>query len=132
MAAYIHPLSGAVIVLLLTYVGWIGLRLRTARRDRARLAAQHARLAPLVYGLVLVSWLGGLASTWWLRGDLTVTQSFHFRLGSLIALLLTASAITAYQMQRAHHEWRSWHPWFGAGALLAAAAHVVAGLRMMP
>jgi hypothetical protein len=132
VAAYLHPLSGALIVLLLLYVGWLGLRLRNARRERAALAARHARLAPWVYALVLASWAGGVLSTWGLRHDLTLASSFHFRLGSLITILLSASALTAYRMRRDRPAWRDWHPWFGAGALLAAAAHVVAGLRMMP
>jgi hypothetical protein len=132
MGAYLHPFTGALTVLLLAYVGWLGLRLQNARRERAQLAARHARLAPWVYVFVLASWCAGAASTWALRDDLQPAASLHFRLGTLIVLLLSASAVTAYQMRRTRPAWRTWHPWFGAGALLAAAAHVVAGLRMMP
>jgi hypothetical protein len=129
---YLHPVAGGAVLLLLAYAGSLGLRLRTARRGRERLAARHARLAPWAYGLVLASWLGGLLSALWLRADLEPLASLHFRLGTLMAVLLGGSALTARLMQRRLPILRAWHPWLGAGALLLAAAHVVTGLRLIP
>ena len=130
--AYVHPLTGAAVVLMLAYVASLGLRLRTSRRHRDRIAVQHARLAAVVYWLVVASWGAGVASTLWLRPDLELAEGLHFRLGTLIVLLLTGSALTARWMNRGHAQLRDLHPWLGAAAVLLAAAHTVAGLRLTP
>jgi hypothetical protein len=129
---YLHPIIAGVGLLLLGYVASLGFRMRTARRGRAALAASHARLAPLAYGMVLASWLIGAASTLWLRADLEIASSLHFRSGCAMALLLTGSALTARAMRRGSAGAREIHPWLGAAAVLLAAAHVATGLRMMP
>ena len=130
--AYVHPIVGATVLALLVYVASLGLRLRTARRDRAELAARHARLAPWAYAGVLVSWTAGLLSSWWLREDLEVASTFHLRIGLLIAVLLTGSALTARWLSRGNSSARDLHPWLGAVAALLAAAQAVTGLRIMP
>jgi hypothetical protein len=130
--AYVHPILGAIVLALLVYVASLGLRMRTARRGRAELARQHARLAPWAYAGVLLSWLGGLLSSWFLRGDLETASTFHFRTGLLIAALLTGSALTARWLSRGNSRAREIHPWLGAVAALLAAAHAVTGLRIMP
>jgi uncharacterized protein DUF4079 len=129
---YLHPISGGLVVALLAYVASLGFRLRTARRGRAALAAWHARLAPIAYATVLATWVTGAASTLWLRDDLAFASTLHFRTGSLMAALLTGSALTARAMHGGGTTAREIHPWLGAGAVLLAAAHVVAGLRIMP
>lgn len=132
MAAYLHPLTGALVLALLLYVGALGLKLRTARRGRAALAARHARWARITYIAVLASWAAGLASVAFGRTELTLAASLHFRSGTLLALLLTASALTARAIERGHAGARDWHPWFGGAALLLAAAHAATGLRLTP
>jgi len=129
---YLHPLAGAVVLVLLLYVGLLGLQVRTARRDRARLAARHERLGTLTYIGLLISWLGGAASTLFDRPDLSFAESLHFRSGTALALLLTGSWLTARAMRRGRMAARDWHPWLGAAAVLLAAAHVAAGLRLTP
>ena len=130
--SYLHPILGGLALLLLAYVASLGFRLRTARRGRAALAAQHARLAPVMYWIVLASWVVGVSSTLWLRGDLEITTTLHFRTGCLLALLLTGSALTSRALQRGSSTARDVHPWLGAASVLTAAAHLVAGLRIMP
>jgi Protein of unknown function (DUF4079) len=132
MLTYLHPIFGALTLALLVYVGTLGLRLRTARRERARLAALHARLAPIAYTVVLLSWLAGVASVFWGRADLALADSLHFRSGTAMVALLTGSALSARAMRRGSATARDLHPWLGAGALLLAAAHAVTGLRIMP
>jgi hypothetical protein len=130
--AYLHPVVGAAVLALLLYVGLLGIQLRGAPRERARLAARHERLGLLTYGALLISWLGGVASTAFDRADLDVAASLHFRSGTALALLLTGSWLTARAMRRGGREARDWHPWLGAAAVLLAAAHVAAGLRLTP
>jgi hypothetical protein len=130
--SYLHPIIGAAVLVLLAYVASLGFRLRTARRDRGALAARHARLAPLMYWAAVVSWGLGLGSMVWLRDDLEVTSTLHFRTGCVLVVLLTASALTSRALQRGNQTAREVHPWLGAAAVLTAAIHLVAGLRMMP
>jgi len=129
---YLHPIAGAVTLLLLAYVSSLGLKVRTARRDRAPLGARHERWAKLAYWAVLISWLGGVASIALDRDDLRVAGSLHFRSGTLLVLLLSGSALTARAMRRGSADARAWHPWLGAAAVLLAAAHAAAGLRLTP
>lgn len=128
---YLHPIAGVAALLFLVYVGLLGFNARNRSRQRAALLARHARLAPYVYALVLLVWIGGAFSSAFLRSDLAFAQSFHFRLGCASAALLTGSALSAQWMNR--YPWaRSLHPWFGAGAVLLAAAQAVTGLRITP
>jgi hypothetical protein len=128
--AYVHPVVGGLVILLLFYVGSLGLRARNDRRRARQLLAQHARLAPWIYGLILASWVGGFASTWLLRHDLELGASTHLRIGVALVLALSAGVVTSRWMQRA--EVRAIHPWLGAAALLLAAAQVFFGLQITP
>lgn len=129
---YLHPATGALTLALLVYVGSLGLKLRTARRDRAAIGARHARWARLTYVAVLLSWLAGVLSIVLGRQDLTLGASLHFRTGTALALFLTGSALTGRAMERGSRNARDWHPWLGAAALLLAAAHAASGLRLTP
>jgi hypothetical protein len=132
MTPYLHPVSGALTLLALVYAGALGLRLRTARRDRIALARRHARWAQLIYVAVLASWAAGAASVLFARPDLSAASSLHFRSGTAMALLLTGSAVTARLMRRGNPTAREIHPWLGAAAVLLAAAHAVTGLQLTP
>jgi len=132
MLQYLHPATGGLVLLFVAYVGVLGLRVPNERWQRDAAAARHARLAPAGYWLTVASWISGLLSTIWLRSDLATTGTLHFRLGSLILLLLTGSALSARRMQRRRLELRDLHTWLGAAAVLTAIAHAVAGLGIMP
>ncbi|HSP97907.1 MAG TPA: DUF4079 family protein [Candidatus Dormibacteraeota bacterium] len=129
---YLHPISGAAVLALLVYVGSLGLKLRTTRRDRAAIAARHARWARVAYIAVLLSWVAGALSVLLGRDDLTFAASLHFRSGTALALLLTGSALTGRAMEHGAEGARDWHPWLGGAAVLLAAAHAASGLRLTP
>jgi hypothetical protein len=74
--------------------------------------------------------MGGFLSTWRLRSDLELAASVHFRIGGLIILALSGGMLTSRWMRRA--EIRAIHPWFGAAAMLLAAAQVFFGLQITP
>ena len=130
MLAYVHPIAAGFTVAFLVYVGSLGLRARNDRRRARQLLAQHARLAPILYGLVLVSWIGGVLSTWLLRRDLELAASPHFRIGILLVLALSGSVLTSRLMTRTMM--RAIHPWCGVAAMLLAAAQVFFGLQITP
>jgi uncharacterized protein DUF4079 len=130
MLVYVHPISAAVTLALLGYVGSLGLRARADRRRGLHLLRRHARLAPVMYALVVTSWMAGVVSTWLLRRDLELATSPHFRIGIAIVLTLSAGAVTSRWMHRP--QIRALHPWFGAAAMLLAAAQVFFGLQLTP
>lgn len=130
MLTYIHPISAAVVTLLLFYVGSLGLQSRSQPRRAAPLLRRHARLAPRMFALMLVIWVGGVASTWAWRPDLDLLASTHFQLGCLLVAALTGAWLTSKAGPRS---WmRESHPWFGIAALLLAAAQVFFGLQIAP
>ena len=130
MLVYIHPVAGGLTITFLLYVGSLGLRARNDRRRARHLLAQHARLAPWMYGLIIASWFGGIVSTWQLRHDLELGGSTHLRIGAALVLALLGSALTSRALRRPQA--RAIHPWFGAAAMLLAAAQVFFGLQITP
>jgi hypothetical protein len=130
MLVYVHPIVAALTTAVLGYVGSLALRARRDRRQARRLFARHARLARILYGAVVAVWGSGLLSTWMLRPDLALAESGHFRVGSLLVILLSGSALSSRWMTRSPI--RAVHPWLGAGAMLLAAAQVFFGLEILP
>jgi len=128
--AYVHPVVGGLTLALLGYVGSLGLRARNDRRHARQLLQRHAALAPYMYALILVSWVVGLSSTWWLRHDLELGTSTHLRIGVALVVALSGGALTSRFMHRP--ELRAAHPWFGIAAMLLAAAQVFFGLQITP
>jgi len=127
---YVHPVSAGLTVAFLGYVGSLGLRARNDRRHGRQLLARHARLAPIMYGFALASWAAGFLSTWLLRHDLELAGSVHFRIGLALAIALTGGALSSRCMTQPSI--RALHPWFGAAAILLAAAQLFFGLQITP
>ncbi len=128
--AYIHPVLAGVTVLLLGYVGSLGLRARNDRRHAREYLERHARLAPIMYTLILISWAAGFLSTWLLRRDLELASSAHFRIGVALVVVLSGGALSSRWMHRSTI--RALHPWCGVAAMLLAAAQVFFGLQITP
>lgn len=130
MLPYLHPVAAGLTLVLFGYVGSLGFRARSEPRRARQHLLRHARLAPSMFGLMLVSWLGGFLSTWRLRSDLELAASIHFRIGAFIILALFGGMLTSRGMRRP--EIRAIHPWFGAAAILLAAAQIFFGLQITP
>ena len=128
--SYLHPVTAGVVVALLLYVGSLGLRARSDRRRAVQHLTRHARLAPIMFALVLVGWLAGVGSTYLWRPDLRFAASPHFRIGLALVLALSSAALSSRWITR---PWvRDVHPWFGAAAMLLAVAQVFFGLQITP
>ncbi|MFI5395522.1 MAG: DUF4079 family protein [Candidatus Binatia bacterium] len=130
MLPYVHPVAAGFTLALFGYVGSLGFRARSDPRRARQHLERHARLAPIMFGLVLASWIAGFLSAWQLRSDLELAASVHFRIGVLIILVLSGGMLTSRWMHRP--EMRVIHPWFGAVAMLLAAAQVFFGLQITP
>lgn len=127
-AAHLHPLTGVAVVIFLFYTGSLGLRARTGGRQRAPLLARHAALGPWLLGCMLVTWTGGVASTWLWRPDLPPGGSVHMRLGVALLALMAGAWATSRRMDLPLV--RRAHPWFGAAAMLLGAAQAFFGLQI--
>jgi len=130
LVTYFHPLTAALAIVLLAYVGWLGLRARNDRRHARQLLACHARWAPFMYWGVMISWALGVTTTWRLRPDLELADSAHFQVGAALAVVLTGSWLSGRWMH--WPQVRSLHPWLGVAAMLLAAAQVFFGLQITP
>jgi hypothetical protein len=121
-----HPVLGGTAIALASYGASLGLRGRRVAAVRRR----HAALMPWVYGLMLLSWAGGLATVWAVREDLEVAASGHFTVGSGIIALFTLGALLSRRVPV--DPWaRRLHPWVGALALLLSGVQVFLGLEIM-
>ncbi|TMA57717.1 MAG: DUF4079 family protein [Deltaproteobacteria bacterium] len=131
LLGWAHPAAGAVTILLAARGATLGLRGRAGRRGAEHYRARHATFMPWVYGLVLVSWAGGLASIWALRDDLAPAASGHFAVGTAIVALFSAAALVSRWIATDARA-RAIHPWIGAAALLLCGVQVFLGLQIMP
>lgn len=130
MLSYVHPVIAALVLALLAYVASLGVRARNDRRRRAQHLRMHARLAPWMYAAVVLTWLAGIGMTWLLRPPAELAASGHFRIGTALVAVLSAGALSSRWMHI--RTVREIHPWFGALALLLAAAQVIFGLQLLP
>ena len=126
-----HPAAGVVTVALLLRAARLGVRGRGASGAAGRARGAHVALTPWVLGLVVLEWLGGLATVWLDRDDMELATSGHFAVGSAIALLLLIAAGVSRWIP-AHDLARRVHPWLGAAAVLLAGVQVFLGLQIMP
>ena len=127
--AFVHPVAALAVAGFLAYVASLGLRSRN--RADAHLRPRHARLAPYAFGLMAANAAGGALSTWWLRNDVPLGSTAHFRVAIAIVLLLAA---TAWLSRRVAHQdlARTLHPLLGLIALLLTALQVFFGLGLLP
>ena len=132
MAAYVHPAAGVLVLGLLLYVASLGIRSRGRARNRGRLLATHARVAPLALALVALSWVGGIASTVALRDDLALADSSHFKTGTALLAVMLANYWTSRRALAGSDDARELHVWLGVAATLLATAQAFTGLRITP
>jgi hypothetical protein len=127
--AFLHPVMALVSLAFMAYVASLGLRSR--ERTEAHVRPRHAHLAPYMYGAVLANVAVGALSTWYLRPDLPLTSSAHFRLGLVIVALLSAGAVLSRGIE-ANETARLLHPIFGLLALVLAALQIFFGMPLLP
>ena len=120
-----------------------GLRLRRQRQGlpgtgdvaRSQLLAAHLRLAKPAVILVLVGFVGGMASAVWLRGFGPLSK-FHGWLGLLAAGLFATAAFWGRRLERARpaeaKALAGRHGLAGLLAVLVASLAAIAGFVLLP
>jgi hypothetical protein len=127
--AFLHPILALVSLALMAYVASLGLRSR--ERPERHLRPRHARLAVYAYALMLANLGIGALSTWYLRPDLTLAGSAHFRIALLIVAVLSVVAFLSRHIA-ANDTARLLHPILGLIALVLAGLQVFFGMPLLP
>ena len=129
--AWFHPVLGITAVLLILWVGMAGLAAR--QRDPAAPAKrrQHKRFAPVAALLAGLALCGGMASVAFIRDDLDLAASWHFRVGWLCAALALGSWLSSRGIHRDPRLERL-HPWLGLALMASAATLAALGVGLLP
>lgn len=128
--ALLHPILGLLFVLSLCWIGLQGLRSRHAAPYARAARVTHQRFALWVFGLCLLAFLTGAASTMWLRHDLEPAESRHALAALLMVGLMTAGWRLSKRM--ADPRARQWHAWLGTTALVVALGLALLGMTLLP
>ena len=112
-----------------------GLRLRSQRRLRGRLGAgtrrRHLRLARTAVGMISVGFLGGLASSFWLRG-FGLFSTAHGLVGSAALLLFLATAALGRELEGGRSRRHDLHAGLALAAIGLAVAAFFTGFVLLP
>ena len=127
---WFHPALGLVAVVVAVRTASLGLTVRRGGPAGVAARGRHRALGPWTLRLMIANWLLGCLTVWLFRADLDMLASRHASVGALIVLLLLGSALTARRLDD-DARLRRLHPWFGVGALLAAAVQVFLGLQLV-
>ena len=128
---FLHPLIGAVTILLAVWVMARGLAARRGGRGATAARRFHKRWSPWAFGAMLLSGLTGTASTVWLRPDLTLGETNHLVVGWTAIGLMAAGGLLTRAFTR-NPGLRSVHPWIGVAAVVLALAQGVIGIQLLP
>lgn len=127
----VHPFLGSVAVALFYWLTMLGFRGRHRKAYAPEARRRHALLGRVTLVLVLVSALLGTLSTAFLRDDLRVTASWHFKFGLGVAGLVLLQRWSSRRFQ-GRPGMRTLHVWTGLLALTAASILLALGLQMLP
>ena len=131
LAVWIHPIVGLATTALALHGASLGLRARRLGRRGADARRRHRALMPWVLGLVVASWVGGLASAWLWRDPEDLAASGHHQVGTFVVVAFALAAVVGRRIDR--DPWlRRVHPWIGAAALLASGVQIFLGLQIVP
>lgn len=127
----VHPFLGSVAVALFYWLTMLGFRGRHRKPYAPEARRRHALLGRVALTLVLVAALAGTLSTAFLRDDLRVAASWHFRFGWGVALLMGVQRWTSSRFP-ARPTLRPLHAGLGLLALASATVLAALGLQMLP
>lgn len=123
---WLHPIVGALAVILMLWMAIVGLRLQQRRAGRTE-RRLHRWLGPTAGALTAVAGIAGTVSVLLVRDDMDLAATTHFYLGWSIVGLAALTGLTAW-LRRKGTVARAVHPWLGL--LLAAACLVEAFLGL--
>ncbi len=76
--------------------------------------------------------MAGIASTVYLRDDISLAESVHFRIGTALLAVMAGGYWSSRAALRGGENARELHVWLGVAATLLAVAQAFTGLRITP
>jgi hypothetical protein len=131
VSLYLHPLGGFLAVALAAYAATLGFRARLPHRNAAAARRRHAAIGPVLYWLVVLNWLGGLAAVRWLEPSIAEASQGHLIVGTLIVTLFTLAGLLSSRVP-VDTRARAVHPILGAAAVLLGGFQIFLGLQLLP
>jgi uncharacterized membrane protein YozB (DUF420 family) len=129
--AFVHPVIGALAVLLAVFVMSRGLASRRAD-PRAHVARRiHRRWAPWALAAMALSAVTGTASTLLLREDLTLGETWHLAVGWTAVAWMAAAGLLTRAFTR-NPRLRTVHPWLGVVSVALALVQAILGIQLLP
>lgn len=128
--AYVHPILGALVVGLTLWVASQGMRARHRAPYAKQARKSHGTVSPWVMVLCWLALLAGLASTAWVREDLSPASTLHGAVGACLALGMVGSWRLSGRFRDPAA--RTWHFRLGLAITAAALAVAVLGMRLLP
>lgn len=129
--AWLHPALGILATILIVWMAFQGLDSRKRRPEALQARQRHRRWTPVAAVLAVLAAIGGTASVEWLRPDMDLAETWHFRTGWACAALGAVAWLTSRGLHR-KPALKALHPWVGLALLAAAMATAFLGIEHLP
>ncbi|MEQ1506530.1 MAG: DUF4079 family protein [Myxococcota bacterium] len=129
--ALVHPVLGTITILFSVWVMSRGLIARRGTKASTAARRIHRKWAPWALGGMVLSGATGLASTVWLRDDLTVGETWHLAVGCTAIASMGAAGLATRAFSR-DPRLRTIHPWIGVVSVVVAIAQGILGIELLP
>lgn len=129
-----HGLFNIVVMLLIIYQGWLGLRIRRNRifsnNSVFKIIMIHRKIGPFLFELGLVGFLAGVTLIYIDKGYI-FEYPLHFIVGLLISLSLVMTFFSSKKIRPKKTEWRKIHLKFGLLTILLYLIQVILGIMIL-
>ena len=129
-----HGAYNTLVMSLLIYQGWLGLRIRKKRKAGERqdfeIIKRHRRNGPIFAIMGCVGFLAGITIIYFDKGRIFL-YPLHFINGSLIALLLISTYLISKKIRANESPWRTRHFILGIVILCLYLIQVYLGLGIL-
>lgn len=130
----LHGSYNAIIALLFTYHGSLGLRIRKERRAEGKrdfqVIRRHRTRGPMFALLGILGYCAGPAIVYIDKGHL-IEYPLHIMAGSCLALLIVTNYITSKRIKGPDSPWRTPHFIIGLAILLLYVIQIFLGLDIL-
>ncbi len=129
--AFVHPVIGTLVILYSLWIMSRGLKARQGGRGAHQARRTHKRWAMYAMVGMVAALASGMASTVWLRPDLTLGETWHLALGwSVVGTMAIAAVLTRYFTRS--ERLRQLHPWIGIASVVGGIAQAIVGIELLP